>query len=324
MSRTGLVLVAFGGNALVPRGRDATQGEQLARAREVAEVLLTLAGDRGLVLVHGNGPQVGDILIRVEEAVTKVPPLSLGVCVAQSQGSIGFFLEWALRNALTRHGLDRDVVTLMSLVRVRERDPAMERPSKPVGPFYTAWRAEYLMRTKTWPMVEQDRGWRRVVPSPRPVEVLGVPALRNLLDGGNLVITGGGGGVPVVRTGDGTLQGVEAVIDKDYTAALLARELGVDLFVILTDVESVERDFGTDRARPLDRLSPDEARRLLEEGQFPRGSMGPKVEAALSVVEDTGRKALITSAPALSRALAGENGTWLVPAEQGPAPRSDP
>jgi carbamate kinase len=315
VSRPGLSLVAFGGNALVPRGREATQGEQLARAGEVAEALLPLLGERGLLLVHGNGPQVGDILIRVEEAVTKVPPQSLDVGVAQSQGSIGYFLELALRNALWRTGIEREVSTVLTEVLVSPDDPALEGPTKPVGPFYTAWRAEYLMRTKSWPMVEQDqRGWRRVVPSPRPRDVFGLKALSRLLEAGGIVIAGGGGGVPVLRRPDGTLTGVEAVIDKDYTAALLARELDADLFVVLTDVDRVELDFGTERARPLDRLDPGEARTLLAEGQFPPGSMGPKIQACLDVVESTGREALITSTAVLQEALAGRAGTRLVPA----------
>jgi carbamate kinase len=315
MSRPGLSLVAFGGNALVPRGREATQGEQLARSVEMAEALLPLLGERGLLLVHGNGPQVGDILIRVEEAVTKVPPQSLDVGVAQSQGGIGYFLELALRNALWRTGMEREVNTVLTEVVVSADDPALEGPTKPVGPFYTAWRAEYLMRTKGWPMIEQDpRGWRRVVASPRPRDLLGLEGIRRLLEGGGIVIAGGGGGVPVLRRPDGSLAGVEAVIDKDHTAALLAREFDPELFVILTDVDRVERDFGTERARPLDRLRPEEARVLLAEGQFPPGSMGPKIEACLEVVEATGREALITSVRALPEALAGKTGTWIVPA----------
>ncbi len=308
-----VALIAFGGNALVPRGSDGSQDDQFREAAALAETVADLARDHRLLLVHGNGPQVGHLLIQVEAGRGQVPPWSLDVCGAASQGLIGYFLEAAIRNRLRRDGLDEDVTALLTLVEVDPRDPAFGEPTKPIGPFYPAHVAREFQQRAGWRMIQQDQGWRRVVPSPAPLHVHGVAAVRALLDVGHVVIAAGGGGIPVVRAPDGALEGVEAVIDKDRTAALLVREVGADLFVILTNVDRVERDYGTDRAAPIDRMTPSDARRLMAEGQFPPGSMGPKIEAALDVVESAGRPALICSVGVLAAALRGMGGTWLVP-----------
>jgi len=321
MPRRGqLAVVAFGGNALVKRGQEGTQWEQIENARETARSLAPiLKGGYRLVLVHGNGPQVGNILIQVEEAVTKVPPLSLDVCVAMSEGSIGYLLEMALLNELRRRRLE--VVTLVTEVVVDQNDPGFRRPTKPIGPFYPRFRAEFLMHKQGWSMVEDaGRGWRKVVPSPRPLEVVQLEAIRRAVEGGGIVIAGGGGGVPVYRNGQGELRGVEAVIDKDYTAALIASNLRADLFVILTGVDQVALNFGKPDQKGIRRMDVAEARGYQAAGQFPEGSMGPKIRAAIEFVEKTGREVLITSTSRLPEAVRGRAGTRLVAAPRAARP----
>jgi carbamate kinase len=315
MARRRRIVVAFGGNALIKKGQEGTQWEQSANAEETACMLLPLARDgHDLVLVHGNGPQVGNILIQVEEAVNKVPPLSLDVCVAASEGSIAYMLELALLNAFRRERLRRQVVAVVTEVIVDQEDPGFRRPTKPIGPFYTRFRADYLIHKQGWNMVEDaGRGWRKVVPSPRPLEIVQMPFLRQAIEAGHLVIAGGGGGIPVYRGEDGDLKGVEAVIDKDYTASLIAAGIGADLLVILTGVDRVALNFGRPDETLLRRMTTSEARAHLDEGQFPEGSMGPKVRAGVEFVEKTGHEVLITSAPRLAQAVRGRTGTRIVP-----------
>jgi len=310
-----LTLVAFGGNALWQAGDVGYVEEQLRRANEAAGWLAEVSRlGHDLLLVHGNGPQVGQVLIQMEEAATKVPPGTLDVAVAQTEGSMGYLLEMALRNRLREIGQSREVATLLTLVAVDGDDPGFEAPSKPVGPFFSRYRASVLRRQLGWNMVEDSgRGWRKVVASPRPLEVVEVELVRQLLAQGSVVIAAGGGGIPVVRSESGELSGVEAVIDKDRTAALLARELKADLFVNLTGVPAVIRNFGKKNAMPLPRLTLTQAGRLLEQGQFPPGSMGPKIEAAMDFVRSTGNLAYITDIDHLREALRGEAGTVIVP-----------
>lgn len=310
-----LALVAFGGNALIRRGEEGTQTEQIENSDRLARRLARFV-ERGynLLVVHGNGPQVGNILIQVEEAVTKVPPVSLDMCVAQSEGSIGYLLANSLLNALEARRIRREVICFVTPVQVDLSDPGFRKPTKPIGPFYTRYRAEYLMKRMGWMMVEDSgRGYRKVVASPRPQKVLALPAIRSCLRQGWVVIAGGGGGIPVIRNDQKRLKGVEAVIDKDHTAGLLARELGADLFVILTGVDYVYLNFGRPDQIRAERLSVSEARHHLREGQFPAGSMGPKIETAISFVEKTGKDLVITSVDRLMEALAGKAGTRVVP-----------
>lgn len=316
MPRRKVAVVAFGGNALIRKGQEGTQWEQLENARDTARALLPVLRDgHDLVLVHGNGPQVGNILIQVEEAVNKVPPLSLDVCVAASQGSIGYMLSAALVNELRRQRLRRGVVALLTEVVVDQNDPGFRRPTKPIGPFYTRFRAEELMHKQGWNMVEDaGRGWRKVVPSPRPLEVVAIEAIREAVDAGRIVIAGGGGGIPVYRTRQGDLRGVEAVIDKDYTAGLIASELRADLFVILTGVDHVSLRYGRPDQKAIRRMDAAEALARQAEGEFPDGSMGPKIRAAVEFVGTTGREVLITSATRLTEAIRGRGGTRIVPA----------
>ena len=315
MPRRRRIVVAFGGNALIKKGQEGTQWEQVENAEETARMLLPLARDgHDLVLVHGNGPQVGNILIQVEEAVNKVPPLSLDVCVAASEGSIAYMLDLALVNAFRKESLRRQVVALVTEVIVDQDDPGFRRPTKPIGPFYTRFRADFLIHKQGWNMVEDaGRGWRKVVPSPRPLEVVQMAVLRQAIEAGHLVIAGGGGGIPVYRGADGTLKGVEAVIDKDYTASLIAAGIGADLLVILTGVDQVSLNFGRADETRVRRMTVSEARAHLEGGQFPEGSMGPKVRAGVEFAERTGHEVLITSAPRLAQAVRGRSGTRIVP-----------
>lgn len=309
------VVVAFGGNALVRRDDHATQRQQMTRAGEFAQALLPVLADGApMVLIHGNGPQVGDELIRVEEAVTKVPPLSLDLCVAATAGTIGVLLERELRNAAAGARLPLEVATIVTLVLVRAGDPGLSVPTKPVGARFTRYRAEHLVESLGWRMVEEAPGsWRKVVPSPEPGAILNLDFIRTSLAPGRVLIVAGGGGVPVVRGEDGRLQGVEAVVDKDTVAGLLGAGLEAGQLLVLTDVPHVALDFGTPTERRLARVTIEEARRWLRAGQFPPGSMGPKIEAAVRFVEATAGTALITEAGQLEPARAGAAGTLVVP-----------
>lgn len=311
--RRPLAVVAFGGNALLQAEDKGTVSEQLRRADEAAEWLAGLV-DRGwrLLIVHGNGPQVGQAMIQMEAAVDKVPPGTLDLAVAETQGSMGYLLELALRNRFSRDGISAEPVCVLSQVVVDADDPGFENPTKPVGPHFSEARARVFEREHGWQMKEGEHGWRKVVPSPRPLEILGIQAVRELLGGQRVVIAGGGGGIPVVRD-NGTCHGVEAVIDKDHTASLLARSLEADLFLILTNVARVKRDFGTPNEQELPVLGHEEARELLSQGQFPPGSMGPKVQAAVDFVAATGRRVVITDIGNVHGAVDGSAGTAIVP-----------
>lgn len=310
-----IAVIAFGGNALLRPQDHGTQEEQFTLAWKATRWLAEII-HRGyeLAIVHGNGPQVGNIMIQVEEAVTKIPPQTLDVCVAQTEGSIGYMLQNQLRNRLLEEQIEKPVVTVLAEVEVDRDDPAFENPSKPVGPYFTAYRANQLMQEQGWIMVEDaGRGWRKVVPSPVPKRVLDVDVVRRLIHGGAVVIACGGGGIPVYRDVGGYYRGVEAVIDKDYSASLLAQELGADLFIILTQVPQVAENYGRPNQRWLSHLTVSKAREMLEAHQFPPGSMGPKIRAALQFVEATGKEVLITDAEHLKEALARVAGTFIFP-----------
>ena len=295
-------IVALGGNALMRPGERGTAAEQRANLREVCEALRPLVGEDELVITHGNGPQVGNELLRHERGAEEVPPLPLYLAVAQTQAEIGALIESELMPVA-----GRAVACLLTHVVVAEDDPAFSEPTKPVGPFYDEARAQELERERGWKIVhDSGRGWRRVVPSPLPLDVVELESIRSLLHGGAIAVACGGGGIPVARR-DGRLVGVDAVIDKDRASSLLARELDADRLVILTEVPAVYRDFGTAQQDELRELRADEAEALLPD--LAAGSMRPKVEAGLEFARATGHEALITSAAALSSALAGEAGT---------------
>lgn len=309
-----IALIAFGGNAILPENQKGLQEEQMRNAQKAAEMMVQII-KKGyeLIVVHGNGPQVGNLLIQMEEASNKIPPFTLDVCDAMTEGSMGYMLEKALINELRRESIDKDVATVITQVVVDKDDPAFQKPTKPVGPFYPKFRAQQLMRQKKWTMVEDaGRGYRKVVPSPKPIDIVPKWIIRDLVLSGRVVIAAGGGGIPVIINSRGLYEGVEAVIDKDYAASLLAREVGADLFIILTGISRVYYNFGKPDQRPLPVITIEEARKYLAEGQFPAGSMGPKIKAAIEYIEAGGREVLITSANHLKAALINRSGTRIV------------
>jgi len=307
-----VAVVAIGGNSLIRPGERGTLEEQRRNLDLTCEgVAAVLTAGFDVVLTHGNGPQVGDALLRSELAAAQVEPLPLDACVAETQGSIGYLIQQTLNETLRRRGLARPVVTLVTQVLVSARDPAFQHPTKPVGPFYTKEEAQRKRAALGWEMVEDARhGWRRVVPSPEPKIILELEAVRGALASGALVIACGGGGIPVVYR-DQQLVGIEAVIDKDRASGLLAWELEAELFLISTGVDQVALDFATPRQRRLEQLTLAEARRYLAEGHFPPGSMGPKIEAAIGYLERGGRLVIITSPERIPEALHGMAGTRL-------------
>lgn len=309
-----IALIAFGGNALLPSHQKGLQSEQMKNAQKAARLMIhVVKKGYDLILVHGNGPQVGNILIQMEEAVNKIPPFSVEVCDAMTEGSMGFMLEKALINELRKNSLDKDVASLITQVVVDKNDRAFQNPSKPVGPFYSKYRAQMLSRKKNWNMIEDaGRGYRKVVPSPKPIDVVPKRIIRDLVHSGRIVVTAGGGGIPVIINGRGLFQGVEAVIDKDFAASLIAREVEADLFIVLTNVPRVCRNFNAPEEEPIKSMDTKEAQQLLDEGQFPPGSMGPKVKAAIEYIQNGGKEVLITSSNYLKAALINRSGTKLV------------
>jgi carbamate kinase len=308
-------VVALGGNALSPpRGTgtaDEMRGALAVACRHLADLVTTGVE---VVITHGNGPQVGRILLQQEAAAPDIPAMPMDVCGAESQGQIGYLLAQALDNALRARGSDVRALCLVTQVVVDGRDPAFRRPTKPVGPFYDRPTAQRIAHeTGQVFTIQPDKRWRRVVASPSPVRFVEEGPLLQIVDSGHCVVAAGGGGVPVVDV-DGDLRGVDAVVDKDRSAALLAKIVGADLLLILTEVDVVQRGFGTPDAAPLPRLTTAEARELLRAGEFPEGSMGPKVDAACTFVENGGPRAVITSLAAARAALDGDAGTEVVPA----------
>ena len=310
---SGLVLIAVGGNALIRAGQKGTAQEQFQNAVDTAAVVVALIGaGYRVVLTHGNGPQVGAALVRSELAAAHAYRMPLDCCVASTQGEIGYVLQYALWQALQAQGLATPVVSLVTQVLVDKDDPAFARPTKPVGPFYTKDEADRYRDLFNWDIVEDSsRGFRRVVASPEPRGIVELEAIRACVDRGLVVIAGGGGGVPVFNDHD-ISKGVEAVIDKDHTSAILAAQLGADFFAIDTDEEMVCLDYAKPSQRKLPQLTVMECRRYLAEGQFPEGSMGPKIRAAMIFLERGGGEALITDSGHLLDAVAGRGGTHII------------
>ena len=300
------MLLAVGGNSLIRAGQKGTIAEQLANARRTAAEVARLVGDGyRVVLTHGNGPQVGAALLRSERGASQVPGQPLDVCDASTQGEIGYVLQQSLDTELRLAGLQVPVVTVLTQVVVSLDDPAMRRPSKPIGPFYSRADAEERKRLLSWEIVEDAaRGYRRVVPSPEPQDVIELEIIRDLMERNVLVIACGGGGIPVAWR-EGRLQGVEAVIDKDRASALLASRLGVDLFVISTDTDYVYLDYKKPTQRPLHLVGCSELQEYADAGHFPPGNMGPKVESVLRFLTQGGREAIITSCENLYAAVSG-------------------
>jgi carbamate kinase len=304
-----LCIVSLGGNALIRRNERGTIEEQFAHTGECMKQISRMLNDGyRIVITHGNGPIVGNIMIRNEAARNTVPPMPLYICDADSEGGIGFMIQQTLYNHLRKIDLVRDVVTVITQVVVDRADDAFENPTKPVGPFYTPEEAEILGR-RGWKLVEDSgRGYRRVVPSPRPLKIIESRVIRQLAETGVIVIAAGGGGVPVAEV-DGSLQGVEAVIDKDLATSALAREIGAVSIVNLTQVEMVYLNYGESDQKGLREVSLDDMKVYYGQGHFPPGSMGPKIEAAIGFLEAGGKEVIITSPELTGDAMEGKTGT---------------
>lgn len=311
------VVVALGGNAITAAGEEGTVEQDYANLYQSLSGIVTLL-ERGyrVTLTHGNGPQVGNQMIRVEQALGLAPDLPLSVMVADVQGGLGYMMEQVLRNMLHRRGLSLPVCCLITLVEIDREDPALLSPTKFVGPMMTAERAAAGRDDHGWDVAEDSgRGWRRVVPSPEPLAIIEEDTISRLVESGTVVICVGGGGVPVVREANGELSAVGGVVDKDLASAILARGISAEEFYVLTGVKKVALGYGTPEETLLDRLTVSQARSYLAEGHFPSGSMGPKIDAACRFVEGGGQRALITDIYSLLEALDGETGTWIVPDE---------
>lgn len=308
-----MVLVALGGNALIHAGETGTVEEQERNAESICGFLMSLVDrDYNIIVTHGNGPQVGQQLIRHERAQDMVPAMPLDVLVAETEGNMGYFLQQTFLNHLKRRDLYRYVVTVITQVIVERNDPAFANPSKPIGTFMTKEQADVMKEKFGWKIVEDSgRGYRRVVPSPKPVKVLQRHMIRHAAREGNIVIAGGGGGIPIWVKDNGDFEGIEAVIDKDLTSALLATETEADMLIILMPNPKVTIGFGTDRQKDLDRVSVEEAKQYMAEGHFPAGSIGPKVQGVINFLEASGkgRRAIITRPDRLDAALDGKDGT---------------
>jgi carbamate kinase len=308
-----LVLIALGGNALIQAGESGTVAEQKRNAELICGYLMELVErDYNIIITHGNGPQVGQQLIRHERAKDMVPEMPLDVLVAETEGSMGYLLQQALLNHLKRRDIYRYVVTMVTQVIVERDDPAFQSPSKPIGTFLTKEQAAAMQAKFGWKIVEDaGRGYRRVVPSPKPVKVVQRHMIRHAAREGNIVIAGGGGGIPIWVKDNDDYEGIEAVIDKDLTSALIATEAEADMLLILMPHPKVVLHFGTDRQVGLDRVSLDEAKRHMAAGHFPAGSIGPKVQGAINFLEASGKgkRAIITRCDRIAAALEGKDGT---------------
>ncbi len=309
------LVVALGGNALILPGELGTLEEQRRHlSQAMAQTADLVTSGFATVITHGNGPMVGHLLIQMECARALVPPMPLFMCDADSEGGLGYLIQQCLVNELHRRGREQGVATVVTQVEVSPADPAFSAPDKPIGPFYTAAEAGRLQAERGWHLREDaGRGWRRVVPSPRPLRIIEQGVISYLLQGGFIVIAAGGGGVPVIRLPSGDLVGVEAVIDKDRASAVLAGEIAADLLIFLTAVEHVYLDYLKPGQRPLTMLTCAEARQYLEEGHFAPGSMGPKIESAVDFLSRGGKRVLITQPESLAAALQGRSGTHIFP-----------
>jgi carbamate kinase len=308
----GRVVIALGGNALLRRGDEDSAEVMRKNARMAAERVADIA-EQGweLVVTHGNGPQVGRILLQNEAARDWVHPMPLDVCGAESQGQIGYLLQVTIGDVFYERGMERPVATVLTFTRVPPDDPAFRDPTKPIGPHYEEEEARRLAEERGWRVAPTPEGqWRRVVPSPRPYSIVEAPVIRQLAEAGTIVIGGGGGGVPVIEEGP-RLVGVEAVVDKDLAACILARDVGAEVLLICTDVEGVYDRYGEQDQRLIERLDAEEALRMIEDGTLPAGSMGPKVEAAARFAAEGGGRAVVCSLDDAPEALQGRAGTTI-------------
>ena len=309
------VVVAIGGNAITREFEEGNIYQQFANTRRsLTGVAEMISEGHRLVLTHGNGPQIGNSLIRVEASRHLVPPIPLGVLVADTEGGMGYMIEQSLQNMLHRRKIRRKAATILTQVIVDRNDPSISNPTKFVGPFYTKNEAYKIHRERGWILKENaGRGWRRVVPSPYPLEIVEKELICELIEHDVVVIACGGGGIPVYVEEDGTYEGVDGVIDKDLAAAVLGRDVQAQQLIILTSVDRVAIHFGMKQQVDLDRLSVSEAKIHLSQGEFPPGSMGPKIEAAIQFLEQGGREVLITSVERMTDGRRGATGTRILP-----------
>ena len=309
-----IIVIALGGHAFMTRGEPTTIEVYEKNAKIICEHLMLII-ERGynVVITHGNGPQVGNILLKNEIARDQVPAMPLDVLVADTEGSLGYILQLALLNELRRRNIKRYVVTFVTQVLVNKNDEAFNKPSKPVGPFLTEEDAKQREKNLDWQIVEDaDRGWRRVVPSPKPIKVIQHDSIKKSSGKGHIVIAGGGGGIPIAEGENGDYEGIEAVVDKDLTASLIAQEVEADLLIILTEEPNVYINFRKPNEQALRAVTLDETKTLIEEGHFPPGSMGPKVESIFNYLKNGGKRGLITTPAKLKDALDGKGGTHFI------------
>ena len=310
-----ITIVSIGGNTLIRKGEKGAIEEQFEHTEKCMAYIAKMASQgKRIVITHGNGPIVGNIVIRNEAAKDIIPPMPLYICNADSEGGIGFMLQQALYNQLEKLNAHRDVATIVTQVVVDKNDPAFSKPAKPIGPFYTKEEAERIKQQKGWTIHEDsNRGYRRVVPSPKPLKVIEADIIKRLAMDGVIVIAAGGGGVPVVEVNEGQLQGIDAVIDKDLTTAVLANAIGAETFIDLTQTDSVYINYGKQNQKPLNRPALSEVKKYLTRGEFPPGSMGPKIEAAIEFLKTGGKEVIITTPELVEAAMKGKAGTRITP-----------
>lgn len=307
-------VVALGGNAISPKGQEDSIANQFRRTREsLREIMKLIKVGYRMAITHGNGPQVGNALLRVELSRGKAPILPLGICVADTEGGMGYMIEQSLQNGLKSAAIDREVVTIVTQVVVDPGDPLFDKYTKFVGQFYSEEEIKNLAKKNGWKVKEDSgRGWRRVVPSPKPLHIVNANAIKKLVDDGTVVIAAGGGGVPVYIENGNIFEGVDAVIDKDLASAVLAKEIGAEELIILTDIDQVALNYGKPEQKWLDCVTADQAHEYLHQEHFPYGSMGPKVKAAINFIEWGGKKVIITSIEKVEEAIQGRAGTTIV------------
>jgi carbamate kinase len=313
-TRKKIIVVALGGNALIQDGEKGTIQEQFANTQKSMEgIIYCIKKGFEVVITHGNGPQVGNMLLMVELSHGIVPELPLGVCVADTEGTIGYMIQQTLTNRLQKDHIKKCVVTILTQVVVDKDDNAFKNPTKPIGPFFTEEEAKKYTRERSWKMIEDShRGYRRVVASPVPLKIVEEESVKRLLEGGEIVIAAGGGGIPVILKEDGALEGVDVVIDKDLASSVLALNIKANYLMMLTGVDKVYLNFGEPNQRPLDTITVKEAEEYLAEGHFPAGSMGPKIQAAINFLKGGGDTVYITAIDKVKEAIAGKAGTRII------------
>jgi len=305
----------LGGNAISRKGEKNDIHQQFANTRKSLDPIVELLREGyNLAISHGNGPQVGDALLRVEMAKDEAPFVPLGVLVADTQGSMGYMISQSLENRLRRENINKEVCTVITQVLVDKDDPSIKNPTKFIGKFYSENEAKKMAEEFGWIVKKDaDRGWRRVVPSPKPLSIVEGNIIRDLVNSGVITITTGGGGIPVFMEKNGDLEGVDAVVDKDYASAVLGNTIGAEILIIITDINKVYLNFDKPNKRPIDKISADEIEKYLHQGHFPYGSMGPKISASIKFIRGGGEKVVITSIENAYTAVEGSTGTLIVP-----------